>query len=158
MRGREGVATEADEDLGLPDPGKEEAERLRERDGDRGHEAGVDREEEGPAVEESPEGGEGLGEEDVLPSRPGEGGGQLAVTEGSGQRQEASEHPQSQEEPGRLQVARHDGGGEEDPRADHAPQDEGGGVEQAETANELTRARLRYGFEHAHASSEEGGG
>jgi len=78
----------------------EEAERLGEGHRHRGDEAGVDREEQRPPVEEAEQWRERLGEEDVLAARAGHGRRELGVGERSGEGEEAAQDPEPEQEPG----------------------------------------------------------
>ena len=64
-----------------------------EDEGEYGHRAGALDEELGPAEEEAPEPAVGLSQEDVVPSRLGETGGELGVAEGAAERQKSAHRP-----------------------------------------------------------------
>ena len=80
-RGMAGTCADVPDPMGGGDRRKENAEELAEGDADGGDGAGLDDEEERPAVEESPERAEGLAEIDVLAAGLGHHGGQFAVAE-----------------------------------------------------------------------------
>ena len=117
--------------------GRQHAEVAGEGDGDRGDGAGLDDQEQGPAVEESPERAVGFAEIDVLAAGAGHHGRQFAVAQGGADGESAGDEPGRQQPAGGPDLARDVGGDDEDARADHGAGDEHGGIQQAEAAEEV---------------------
>jgi hypothetical protein len=81
LRTREIESARFHEAVGLAHPGKEDSEVVRESDGDRGDETGLDYQEDGPAVEEGEKRRERFLEKDVLAAGARKRGGELPVGE-----------------------------------------------------------------------------
>ncbi len=123
----------------------------REGHGDGGDGAGLDHEEERPAVEEADQRPEGLAEVDVLAAGPREARDEIAVERRRRDRHDPRQRPHREEPAGGSEVAHHRRGDQEDAGADHRAGDEGGRVEKAEGAMELRRSVRRRGRRHAGA-------
>jgi hypothetical protein len=127
----------------LGNAGHQQAEEPRERNGDCRNRAGLDDQEERPAVEKAPERRERLAQVNVLAARPRHHGGQLAVRQRRRQRQQPRDEPRG-EQPSRAAHLPSDvGRDEEDARPDHRPDNDHRRVEQTEPAFELGVQALR---------------
>src|ERR1039458_5629592 len=101
------------------DAGEEDAEELAERDTDGCDGAGLDDEEEGPAVEESPQRPQRLAQVNILPAGPGHHGGELAVAERAGDGHGRRHQPGRDQQRRRSNRPAHVRRDDEDARPDH---------------------------------------
>ena len=118
------------------DGGQEDAGVFGERDGNGGDGAGLDDEEQRPAVEEAPEAAEGFAQVDVLAAGVRHGGGEFAVAEGGDDGERRADQPAEDQQAGRFHLARDIGADDEDAGADHRAHDERGGGGEAEAFDE----------------------
>jgi hypothetical protein len=127
-------------------------EVLGEPDRDRRDGAGLDHDEQRPAVEEAGQRPERLAQIDVLATRLRHHRRQLAVREGRREREQAGDQPDHQEPAGRSDLAGDVGRDDEDARPDHRAGHDHRGVDQSEPADEsalgLDRHRQIAGPRH----------
>ena len=126
---------------GRPEDGGEPCER----DRDRGDGPGLDHHEQRPAVQVAEQRGDSLAQVDVLPAGAGEHGRQLAVGERAHERDDARYAPDHEQQARAADFPQDLRRNDEDPRADHRSDHEGGGVEPGDSFDELG---LRFGGGH----------
>ena len=119
------------------------AEIAREGDRDGGHSAGLDHEQQRPAVEEGRHRSVGVAKIGILAADLGTARGKLGVDEGGGEGDEAAKDPHADDEKRGIDVLRDFRRCDEDPGTDDAAHDEHGCVEQAEAADEAVQACRR---------------
>ena len=112
------------------DPGEEHARELRERHRYRRERAGLDHQEQRPAVEESAERAEGLAQVDVLAARLWHRGRQFAIAERRDHGDHRSDHPGHEHQSRRTYLARDIGRDNEDAGADHRSDHQCGRVDE----------------------------
>ena len=115
--------------VGLAEAGHQHAEVLGEGNRHGGIEAVLDDQELRPAEEERPEVAVGFAEEDVLAPGVRIHGGQLRAGDRAEHGEQAAEDPQANQQPRRLDPLGHDRQPDEDARADHRADHDGGRVE-----------------------------
>ena len=116
--------------------GQEDAGVFGEGDGDGGDGAGLDDDEQGPAVEEAPEASEGLAQVDVLAAGVRHGGGEFSIAERGDDGEGRADEPAEDQQAGGFHLARDIGADDEDAGADHRAHDERGGGGEAEAFDE----------------------
>ena len=122
---------------------REHAEESRERHRHRGNRAGLDHEEERPAVKKTPERTVGFAKIDVLPAGARHHRGQLTIAERGSDRERAGHCPHHKEPTRRTDQPRDVRRDDENARADHRTRDEHCRVEQAESTDKLFLAGCR---------------
>ena len=115
--------------VGLSETGHQHAEVLGEGNRHGGIEAVLDDQELRPAEEERPEVAVGLAEEDVLSPGMRIHGSQLRTGDRAEHGEQAAEYPQADEQPRRLDPLGHDRQPDENARADHRADHDGGRIE-----------------------------
>ncbi len=129
---------DADGFLGQGRQGHEMGQVFRgESHGQRGDGPRIDDQEERPAEKKRKKGPEGFAEIDVRPARLGHGRGQFGERNGAEETQHPADHPDGQDEKGRLDAGGDAGGDEEDPGPDDAADDDSDNVPKSEHASEV---------------------
>ncbi len=128
---------------------EEHAQELAEGHADRGNGPGLDDEEQGPAVEKSPQRAQRFAEVHVLSAGARHHGSQLSVGQRAGDGHEPGDDPGGDQQRGRIDQPRDLRRDDEDAGADHGAHDQRGGAGQAEALDPFAfagadRYRLRF--------------
>ena len=138
-------ASGLEEDVLLGEPGQEHARVLGEGHRDSRDGAGLDDQEQRPAVEEARQRAVGLAQVDVLAARVGDHARQLAVAHGRGHGDERGDEPDDQQPARAAHGARDVGADDEDARADHGAGHQHGRVEESQLALESGSRGVAHG-------------
>ncbi len=112
------------------------AEIAREGDRNRSHAAGLDHQQQRPAVKEGGHGPIGVAQIGILAADLRPPSGKLGINERRGQRDNAANDPHSDNEQRRIDVSSHFGGSDKNARADDPSHHQHRRVEQSETPRE----------------------
>ncbi len=116
---------------------KEHAKKFAEGHAHRGDRAGLDYEEQRPAVEKSPKRSQSLAQINVLPPGPRHHRSQFAIAERGNDRHESGDGPCRDQQGGRVDFAGNVGRHNKDAGADHRPHDQHGGAGQAQAFDQF---------------------
>src|SRR5208283_1143936 len=108
----------------------------------RGHGAGLNHQEERPAVKETKERAKGFTQVDILPASLRYHARQFTITDGRDDGHQSTDEPSEKEQARRLNLATNISGYNKNARPNHRAHDQGGGIKKTEALEQPRRLRI----------------